>query len=103
MVLTSYRSDAAIARASRRIWRDEALLVAAINHIFQFMRTCEMQRGERGEITAQILMLLAADTVRNIDLVQNSDTFLLTLCVLFPAVREQRNLHCPGISARVAL
>lgn len=63
MVLTSYPSDAAIARASRRIWRDEALLVAAINHIFQFMRTCEMQRGERGEITAQILMLMVADAV----------------------------------------
>jgi hypothetical protein len=62
--VTSYPADAAMAHASRLIWKDERLLAAALEHVFTLLRAKVMHHDERDVLVTQILMLIAADKVQ---------------------------------------
>jgi hypothetical protein len=64
LAVTSYPADAAVAHASRLIWKDERLLAAALEHVSTLLRAKEMHHDERDLLVTQILMLIAADKVQ---------------------------------------
>jgi hypothetical protein len=64
LAVTSYPADAAMAHASRLIWRDERLLAAALQHVSTLLRAKEMHHDERDLLVTQILMLITADKVQ---------------------------------------
>jgi hypothetical protein len=63
MAVTSYPADAALAHASRLLWQDQDLVVKALQQVNQLLRARVIDHGERGELVAQIVLLLVADTV----------------------------------------
>jgi hypothetical protein len=63
MAVTSYPADAALAHASRLLWQDQDLVAKALQQVNQLLRARVIDHGERGELVAQIVLLLVADTV----------------------------------------
>jgi hypothetical protein len=86
LAVTSYPADAALAHASRLIWKDERLLAAALEHVSTLLRAKEMHHDERDVLLTQILMLIAADKVQ----------FSQCVCSV---LRLYSNRHLLGIAA----